>query len=330
MSSGTVLVTGGAGYIGSHCCKLLAAEGFEPVTYDNLFRGHRELVKWGPFVEGDIRDRDLLEKTIRRYRPAAVMHFAALSYVGESVENPGLYHSVNVGGSEVLLRAMTACKVKQVVFSSTCATYGIPESMPIDEQHPQQPVNPYGVTKLAVEQAIGKWSAETNGSSVMLRYFNAAGADPELETGEWHEPETHLIPLALAAADGQGPGLTIFGDDYPTPDGTCIRDYIHVTDLVQAHLLAMRTDAPAGESQAYNLGNGEGFSVRQVVDAVEQVTGKAVPVSNGARREGDPASLVGSSARARRDLGWQPRFDDLGSIIATAWGWYQQQGGPGQ
>ncbi len=318
-----ILVTGGAGYIGSHVCKQLAHMGYEPVTYDNLDRGHRELVKWGPLEEGDILNGGRLAEVMHQYQPEAVMHFAALCYVGESVQKPELYRRVNVYGGMSLLNAMTLCGVNKIIFSSTCATYGEPREVPITESHPQNPVNPYGETKLEMEQAIIEWAESTGGTAVMFRYFNAAGADPDSDTGECHEPETHLIPLALQAAAGDIEALMIHGDDYPTPDGTCIRDYIHVTDLADAHVLGLDQPQVAGETNVFNLGNGNGFSVREVISAVETVTGRPVPVQVGDRRVGDPPRLVGDSSLAREDLGWNPQRDDLETIIETAWKWYK-------
>jgi UDP-arabinose 4-epimerase len=319
-----ILVTGGAGYIGSHACKQLSLAGYEPITYDNLERGHRELVKWGPLEQGDILDRDRITEVCKRYRPIAAMHFAALCYVGESVEQPELYQRVNVDGSMSLLRALAAAKVPKMIFSSTCATYGDPVEVPMTEQHPQAPVNPYGETKLAMEGKIRHWAEETGGEAVLFRYFNAAGADPDGETGEWHEPETHLIPLALEVAAGDRDALTIFGDDYPTPDGTCVRDYIHVTDLAEAHCLGLDYRAGQGVTSAFNLGNGNGFSVKEVAETVASVTGREVAVEIGERREGDPPRLVGDATLARQQLGWTPALFELEQIIKTAWDWYRR------
>jgi len=318
-----VLVTGGAGYVGSHTCKALAVAGYEPVTYDNLDRGHRELVKWGPLEEGDILDLQRLAKVLKRYRPIAVMHFAALAYVGESVEKPELYQRVNVDGSRSLLQAMTEAGIDKLVFSSTCSTYGDPQYTPMDERHPQAPVNPYGRTKLEMEHAISRWAADTAGKGVIFRYFNAAGADPEGETGEWHEPETHLIPLALAAAAGDLRELTIHGSDYDTPDGTCIRDYIHVTDLADAHLLGLELTSGRGTVEAFNLGTGTGFSVDDVVRVTAEVTGRTVPYRHGPRRPGDPSRLVAEASLAKRVLGWNPSRSELKSIIGHAWVWHE-------
>lgn len=319
-----MLVTGGAGYVGSHVCKQLALRGLEPVSYDNLTRGHRELVKWGPLEEGDILDQSRLEAMLKRYQPAAVMHFAALAYVGESVDKPELYQRVNVEGSRSLLRAMTAAKTPKLVFSSTCSTYGNPQYSPIDERHPQRPVNPYGMTKLDIERDMSGWAKETGGEGVIFRYFNAAGADPDGEIGEWHEPETHLIPLALAAASGEIESLTIHGNDYDTPDGTCVRDYIHVTDLASAHLLGLAYGPGAGRVAAFNLGNGIGYSVDEVVRAVSGVTGVDVPHQYGPRRPGDPPRLIGDASLATKVLGWKPALAELERIVGTAWQWYRR------
>lgn len=316
-----ILVTGGAGYIGAHFCKALAEAGGEPVSYDNLSRGHREAVRWGPLVVADLRDRATLRDTLERYRIEAVVHFAALAYVGESVADPGLYYDNNLGGMISLLAAMDDAQVRQIVFSSSCATYGIPTRLPITETCAQQPINPYGRTKLVCEWML-RDAAPLGLRHVALRYFNAAGADPEGALGEWHEPETHLIPLALMAASGRGGPLRLFGTDYPTPDGTCIRDYIHVADLAQAHLLALAHLAGGGESLALNLGTGKGASVREVIGSVERVTGRAVPVIEEARRSGDPPELTADPSQAGARLGFQANFTDLDSIVADAAPWF--------
>jgi UDP-arabinose 4-epimerase len=318
-----ILVTGGAGYIGSHACKALAASGYIPVSYDNLVYGHRWAVRWGPLEVGDINDRDRLDAVIQQYRPSAVMHFAAYAYVGESVQDPGKYYRNNVAGTLTLLEALRDHGIGRFIFSSTCATYGVPEQSPIDEQHPQRPINPYGASKLMIEQMLRDFDAAHALRSIALRYFNAAGADPGGETGESHDPETHLIPLVLDAAAGRRPNITVHGDDYDTPDGTCIRDYIHVTDLAQAHVLALQALELGTASKAYNLGNGKGFSVREVIDRAAVVTGRRIPVQQGPRRAGDPDQLVGDAQRIRRELGWQPRFADLDTILTTAWRWHQ-------
>jgi len=319
----TVLVTGGAGYVGSHALQVLRQNGLRCVVLDNLSRGHRELLSAGtPLVEGDIGDDALVRRVIAEHGVTAVMHFAAYAYVGESVAHPARYYANNVAATTALLTSMVESGVKQIVFSSTCATYGMPESVPITEAHPQRPVNPYGASKLMVERILQDFDRAYGLKSVALRYFNAAGADPEGRIGEWHEPETHIIPLALEVAAGARDHVEVFGTDYPTPDGTCIRDYIHVTDLAQAHVLGLRHLQSGGASEAFNLGNGNGFSVRQVLDTVEKVTGRKARAKAGPRREGDPHSLVGSAAKARRVLGWKPQWDTLDAIIETAWKWH--------
>ncbi|MBK1646666.1 UDP-glucose 4-epimerase GalE [Thiocapsa imhoffii] len=319
-----VLVTGGAGYIGSHACKALAHAGYTPVTLDNLVYGHRWAVRWGPLVAGDIADRACLDALIERHRPTAVLHFAAYAYVGESVQDPGKYYRNNVAGTLTLLEALRDHGIPHLIFSSTCATYGVPEQIPIDEQHPQHPINPYGASKLMIERMLADFDTAHGLKSIALRYFNAAGADPNAEIGEAHDPETHLIPLVLDAAAGRRPAITIFGDDYPTPDGTCIRDYIHVTDLAQAHVRALQALEQGADSTRYNLGNGHGFSVREVIDQAARVTGRPIPVERGPRRPGDPPRLIGDATRIRRDLGWQPQSADLETILHTAWRWHQR------
>jgi UDP-arabinose 4-epimerase len=324
--SRTVLVTGGAGYIGAHACKALAGAGYLPVTYDNLVYGHERAVRWGPLERGDILDRARLDEVIGRYRPTAIMHFAAFAYVGESVTDPGKYYRNNVMGSLTLLEAARDHGIGRFVFSSTCATYGMPDRLPIAEDTPQHPINPYGASKLMVERMLADFGAAHGLRSIALRYFNAAGADPDGEIGESHDPETHLVPLVLDAASGRRPHITIFGTDYDTPDGTCIRDYIHVTDLADAHVKALQALEACAPSSAYNLGNGQGYSVREVISAVERVTALAVPCVLGARRPGDPAALISDATRARDELDWQPRLADLDEIIRTAWGWHQKTG----
>jgi UDP-glucose-4-epimerase GalE len=317
-----VLVTGGAGYIGSHACKALAGAGYVPVAYDSLVYGHREAVKWGPFVEGDLADKPRLLETLRRYEARAVMHFAAFAYVGESMTKPQIYFHNNVGNTLTLLDAMLEADVKKIVFSSTCATYGTPDKVPMDETTPQRPINPYGETKLMMERAL-HWYGEAYGiRSVSLRYFNACGADPDGETGEEHDPETHLIPLVLAAAAGKLEHVQVFGTDYPTPDGTAIRDYIHVTDLADAHVKAIGYLERGGETTALNLGTGEGQTVRDVILAAERVTGRKVPRREVGRRAGDPPALVADARRANEALGWKPVMSDLDSILRTAWNWH--------
>ncbi len=321
--SQAVLVTGGAGYIGSHACKALAAAGYRPVVFDNLSRGHREAVRWGPLVEGELADGALLSAAIDRYRVAAVMHFAAYAYVGELVADPALYYRNNLNGTLSLLDAMRETGVDKIVFSSTCATYGIPAGVPISETAPQLPVNPYGETKLAIERAL-HWYGEAYGMrSVSLRYFNAAGADPEGEIGERHDPETHLVPLVLQAALGRRPHVEIYGTDYPTPDGTAIRDYIHVRDLATAHLRALEHLYAGRGSAALNLGTGSGHSVREVIAAAEAVSGRPVPWCPAPRRPGDPPALVADPSRAAELLGWRAELSDLETIMRTALAWHR-------
>ncbi|MBB6097607.1 UDP-arabinose 4-epimerase [Deinobacterium chartae] len=323
-----ILVTGGAGYIGSHACKALAAAGYTPVTFDNLEYGHEWATQWGPFEHGDLQDPERLREVLQIHRPAAVMHFAAYTYVGESVQEPGKYYRNNVGGTLNLLEAMRETGVKIMVFSSTCATYGPPERLPLTEDHPQRPISPYGRTKLVVEGMLGDFEAACGLRWAALRYFNASGADPEGQIGEDHDPETHLIPLILDAAAGLRPAITVFGEDYDTPDGTAIRDYIHVTDLADAHVLALKRLLEGGPSAAYNLGNGQGFSVREVIQAAERVTGRPIPVEVGPRRAGDPPRLVGDATKARNELGWTPRYADLEVILQTAWNWHTRHRKP--
>lgn len=318
-----ILVTGGAGYIGSHACKTLAAGGFEPVTYDNLSRGNRWAVKWGPLETGDIGDQARFRTVLDRHQPAAVMHFAAFAYVGESVENPNLYYQNNVCGSATLLRTVTEYKPIPVVFSSTCATYGVPEQVPIPEGHPQRPINPYGFTKLVVERILADLDLAHGLRSVSLRYFNAAGCDPDGEIGEAHDPETHLIPLVLAAAR-DGTAVTVFGDDYDTKDGTCVRDYIHVADLADAHVRALKYLLSGGTTCALNLANAHGYSVMDVIKTAERVTGKPIKIKMAPRRAGDPPALIGLSDRARDVLGWKPVRSALEVQIADAWNWMQK------
>ncbi len=324
--SQSILVTGGAGYIGSHACKALARAGHRPVVLDNLSRGHRRAVRWGPLVEADLADRDRVAAALAEHRVSAVMHFAAYAYVGESVADPALYYRNNLGGALSLLDAMRAAGVDKIVFSSTCATYGVPERTPIAETAPQLPVNPYGETKLAIERAL-RWYGEAYGlRSVSLRYFNAAGADPEGEIGELHTPETHLVPLVLEAALGQRPAIDVFGLDYPTPDGAAIRDYIHVQDLAAAHLRALEHLGAGGASAALNLGTGRGHSVLEVIAAAEAVSGRKIPWRAAPRRAGDPPALVADPSRAAALLGWRAELSDLDTIIATALAWHRSSG----
>jgi UDP-glucose-4-epimerase GalE len=318
----TVLVTGGAGYIGSHAAKALARAGHQVVVFDNFVAGHREAVKYGELVEGDIADTAAVRGALARFRVDAVMHFAAYLDVGESVREPVKYYRNNVGGAISVLDAMAAQGVRTFVFSSTCATYGEHADMPILETHAQRPINSYGESKLAIERALPHFERALGIHSVALRYFNAAGADPDGEVGEDHAPEIHIIPRAIDATAG-GPGLQVFGDDYPTPDGTCLRDYIHVNDLADAHVLALESVVRTGQSAAYNLGTGRPHSVKEVIAAVEDVSGRRVPWTLAPRRPGDPAVLYASAQKAQAELGWTPRFPTLQSIVKTAWAWHQ-------
>jgi UDP-glucose 4-epimerase len=316
-----VLVVGGAGYIGSHMVKRLGQLGCEVVTLDNLSAGHRDAVLAGEFVHGDIADRTLLDQLFASRRFDAVMHFASFIQVGESMREPVKYYQNNVTNTLNLLNTMQTFGVGRFIFSSTAAIFGEPRYVPIDEAHPKEPINPYGRTKLMVEQALADYDRAYGLKSVCLRYFNAAGADPDGQLGERHDPETHLIPLVLQAASGRRPHISVFGRDYDTPDGTCIRDYIHITDLCEAHWLAVQSLMDGAGSQAYNLGNGNGFSVQEVIAAAGRVTGRDIPVVDAPRREGDPARLVADSRQARKALGWQPAYADLDLIIRHAWGW---------
>lgn len=321
MSKKRVLVVGGAGYIGSHTCLLLAERGYEPVVFDNLSNGHSEFVQWGPLEQGDIRDRARLDEVFARYRPDAVLHFAALIEVGESVKDPVGFYDNNVTGALSLLSAAIAADVRAFVFSSTCATYGLPDRVPMDETHKQAPINPYGRTKWIVEQALKDYSTYKGLRSVMLRYFNAAGADFEGRIGEWHTPETHAIPLAIEAALGRRQGFKVFGDDYDTRDGTCVRDYIHVLDLADAHVRAVDYLLAGGETVELNLGTGTGTTVKELLSAISEVSGRPFPVEYTARRDGDSTSLVANNDKAREILGWEPQYT-LTDIIRSAWDWH--------
>jgi UDP-glucose-4-epimerase GalE len=318
-----ILVTGGAGYIGSHAVKLFLARGHDVWVYDNLSMGHRQAVPAERLIVGDLSEKDRLDHAVVVHRIEAVVHFAAFAYVGESVKEPAKYYQNNVVNTLTLLETLRRNKVDRIVFSSTCATYGIPEKVPITEEESQKPINPYGRTKLMIENALTDYAYAYNWGIALLRYFNASGAAPDGSIGEDHTPETHLIPLAIQAAMGQRQALQVFGTDYPTPDGTCIRDYIHVDDLADAHLLALEALAP-GKQLRYNLGTGRGYSVREVVKTVEAVTGKKVPVVETARREGDPPELVAASSKVQRELGWKPRYTELRGIIETAWNWHSK------
>ena len=326
----TILVTGGAGYIGSHTVLALKQAGYEVLILDNLVYGHRDLVEQVlkvELIEGDTNDRDLLDKLFKSRNIAAVMHFSAYAYVGESVSNPAKYYRNNVIGTITLLEAMLAASVKNFVFSSTCATYGVPEVVPIPEDHPQNPINPYGATKLMVERILSDFNEAYDFKSVRFRYFNAAGADPEGNLGEDHNPETHLIPLVLQTALGKRESISIFGTDYPTSDGTCVRDYIHVSDLADAHVLGLEYLLKGGDSTFFNLGNGNGFSVKEIIEAAKLVTGKDIKAVECDRRPGDPPALIGSGEKAKKILGWQPQYTSIKDIMTHAWEWHQKRHG---
>jgi UDP-glucose 4-epimerase len=317
-----ILVTGGAGYIGSHAVRLFLARGHDVWVYDNLSLGHRKAVPAERLLAGDLAEVQRLDHALLMHRIEAVVHFAAFTYVGESVRDPGKYYQNNLVNTLGLMECLRRHGVGRFVFSSTCATYGVPERVPITEEEPQRPINPYGAGKLAVERALADYAAAYGWGYAALRYFNAAGAAPDGTIGEDHDPETHLIPIVLQAALGKRPHVEVFGTDYPTPDGTCVRDYIHVDDLAEAHLLALEALAP-GKGLCYNLGTGRGYSVREVIRTAEEVTGKRVPVKEGPRRPGDPPVLVASSDKAQRELGWRPRYAELRPIVETAWNWHR-------
>lgn len=320
-----ILITGGAGYVGSHCAKALAAAGHEGVVFDSLLFGHRAFVRWGPLIEGDIRNASALDAVFSAYRFDAVMHFAALAYVGESVVAPGRYYDVNVGGTRTLLDAMVRAAVRPIVFSSSCAVYGAPDAMPIGEGTVPNPINPYGFSKLVCERIMDDFGRAHGLKSARLRYFNAAGADPTAEIGEDHNPETHLIPLVLDAASGRRPDITVFGTDYPTPDGTAVRDYVHVCDLARAHVLALEYLLHDGDTIAINLGSGLGASVREVIDTARRITGREIADRNASRRAGDPPVLVADAKKASEVLGWMPQHSDLAAIITDAWRWHSKR-----
>jgi len=322
-----ILITGGAGYVGSHCAKALGASGHESIVFDNLLFGHREFVRWGELVEGDIRDAAALDAVFKAQRIDAVMHFAALAYVGESVKAPGLYYDVNVNGTRMLLNAMVRASVSAMVFSSSCAIYGEPDRVPIVESTRSDPINPYGFTKLACERMMDDFERAHGLKSVRLRYFNAAGADPTAEIGEDHQPETHLIPLVLDAALGRASEIRVFGTDYQTPDGTAIRDYVHVSDLARAHVLAAQYVLEGGDTIAVNLASGRGVSVREVIDTARAATGRKFDARDVERRPGDPSILVADATRARELLGWSAERSDLATIIADAWRWHAKRFG---
>lgn len=321
-----ILIVGGAGYVGSHANKYFHGKGYKTVVFDNLVYGHRSFVKWGDFVMGDLSDKGQIRRCFEQYTIDAVMHFSAFAYVGESVTDPAKYYRNNVANTLNLLDIMLEFGVRYFIFSSSCATYGMPREIPITEDHPRSPISPYGRTKAMVEDILRDYDAAYGIKHINLRYFNAAGADPEGELGERHDPETHLIPLTVYAAIGRLENLKIFGTDYPTKDGTCIRDYVHVTDLADAHLLALQYVRQAQASDSFNLGNGNGYSVREVIDAVRRVSGRNVAVIETERRAGDPPVLIGSSSKAMTTLGWRPQFGDLESIISTAWRWHSGKG----
>lgn len=321
-----VLVTGGAGYIGSHACKALAKAGFLPVAFDNLSTGWAEAVKYGPLAQGDLMQPATIAAALAEHRPVAVMHFAALSLVGDSMKDPATYWRVNVGGALNLVEATLAAGIRNFVFSSTCATYGDQDGVVLTEDTPQYPINAYGGSKRAIEDILRDFGASAGLNHVIFRYFNVAGADPEGELGEQHLPETHLIPLMLEAVAGKRPALTVFGDDYPTRDGTCVRDYVHVSDLVDAHVLGLKWLLEGKGSRAFNLGTGTGFTVREVIDASRTVTNQEVPVVQGSRRAGDAVALVSGSERAMAELGWEPKRSTLRQMIGDAWAWAGKPG----
>ncbi|MEN4018880.1 MAG: UDP-glucose 4-epimerase GalE [Methanobacterium sp.] len=319
-----ILIVGGAGYIGSHLNKEISKKGYKTVVFDNLSYGYEKFVKWGIFERGDLGDIEDIRRVFKKYRIEAVMHFAAFTYVGESVEDPQKYYMNNVKNTLNLLQVMLEENVKYFVFSSTCATYGNPARIPITENHPQNPINPYGKSKLIVEEILKDYSDAYGLKYASLRYFNAAGADPDCEIGEMHDPETHLIPLVLDAASSKREDIKIFGTDYDTSDGTCIRDYIHVTDLADAHILALEYLQKGGKSDIFNLGNGNGFSVKEVIETAREITGKPIKEVEVERRPGDPPVLIGSSKKAMEILKWKPKYHDLSRIIETAWKWHKK------
>jgi len=318
-----ILIIGGAGYIGSHTNKLLTQKGHKTLVYDNLIYGHKEAVKWGEFILGDLNDIEQLRLVFGKYKIEAVMHFAAFAYVGESVENPEKYYINNVSNTLNLLQVMREFSCKYFIFSSTCATYGNPEYLPIDEKHPQNPINPYGQSKFMLEKILEDYSKAYDFKYVALRYFNAAGADVDCEIGEDHNPETHLIPLIFDVAIGKREDIKVFGTDYDTNDGSAVRDYIHVTDLANAHILALEYLKNGGSSDIFNLGNGDGYSVFEVINKAKEITNKDIKVTLIDRRAGDPAKLIGDATKAKKVLGWDPKLFDLGKILETAWEWHK-------
>ena len=325
IKNNVVLVTGGAGYIGSMACKFLAEQGITPVVYDNLIYGHKEFVQWGPFEQGDILDAQRLSEVFTAHKPCAVFHFAGFGYVGESVQKPAKYYQNNIIGTYTLLDTMLKHKVKNIVFSSTCATYGYPDSLPIVEDMVQSPVNPYGQTKLCIEKMLYDYDCAYGLKSIILRYFNAAGADPEGQIGEDHDPECHLIPLVLDVALGKREKITILGNDYATQDGTCVRDYVHIADLASAHWLALDYLIKHEESNLFNLGIGTGFSVKQVIAAAQKVSGVAISIAQESRRSGDPDILVADAMKARDILGWKPEYTQIEEVIEHAWQWHKSR-----
>ena len=324
MTSKSILVTGGAGYVGAHCCKALREAGFTPVVFDNLTTGHREFVKWGPFVHGDIRDAEAVSEAIAAHKIEAVLHFAASAYVGESLAQPRKYYENNVAGSLALLNGMLKAGCRRIVFSSTCAIYGSPLEQPIRETAPKSPINPYGRTKLMVETILSDYASANTLDFVALRYFNASGADPESQLGELRDPETHLIPRAMMAIQGYVTDFAVYGDNYQTFDGTAIRDYIHVVDLADAHVAALARLLSGGSSGSFNLGTGIGYSVKQVIEAIEAETGARIPITIGPAREGDPPMLVADASLAEVELGSTPKLSNLQNIVRTAWAWHQK------
>lgn len=319
-----IFIAGGAGYIGSHANKFLTKKGYKTIVFDNLVTGHSDFAKWGKFYKGDLSNIDDIDKVFKENKIEAVMHFSAFAYVGESVKEPAKYYINNVSNTINLLEVMKKYGVKYFIFSSTCATYGNPIKVPIDETHPQNPVNPYGRSKLMVEQILSDYDKAYGIKYINLRYFNASGADSDCEIGERHNPETHLIPLAIYNALGINKSITVFGTDYPTHDGTCIRDYIHVEDLANAHWLAFEYLKSKNSSDSFNLGNGEGFSVREIINVVEKISGKRLNVVEGMRREGDPPVLISRSEKAKKVLGWDTKYKNIEDIIETAYHWHKK------
>lgn len=319
-----ILIVGGAGYIGSHINKELTKQGYKTVIFDSLVKGHKEAVKWGEFFEGDLADIESIREVFKKYPIEAVLHFAAFIEVGESVKDPQKYYQNNVKNTLNLLQVMLENDVKKIIFSSTAATFGNPQYVPIDEKHPQIPINPYGQAKLMVEKILNDYDVAYGLKYIALRYFNACGADIEGDIGENHNPESHLIPLILDAAMGKREDIKIFGTDYPTPDGTCLRDYVHVTDLAQAHILALKKIMDGGESDNFNLGNGSGFSVKEVIEVAKKVTGVDFKVTEVERRAGDPPELIADSKKAKEILKWEPKYFDLETIITSAWNWHKK------